>query len=83
MIIRKLMSNEQVALSLDNYKMFLTSPVSSQKEIKEVLSISICWPALSNSWTIKWKKFDFRKLEGGCFVNSARPMEHLKQKILE
>ena len=31
---------------------------------------------------MKWKKFDFRKFEGGCFVNSARPIEHLKQKVI-
>ena len=62
--------------------LILTSP-SSQKEMKEVLSISICCPDLSNSWIIKWKKFDFLKFDGGCFVNSARPMEQLKNIILK
>ena len=26
---------------------------------------------------MKWKKLDLRRLEGGCFVNSARPIPHL------
>ena len=62
--------------------LILTSP-SSQKEMKEVLSISICCPDLSNSWIIKWKKFDFLKFDGGCFVNSARPIKQLKIILLK
>ena len=26
---------------------------------------------------MKWKKLDLRRFEGGCFVNSARPIPHL------
>jgi len=48
--------------------------------MKEVLSISIWLPFLSNICSMKWKKLDFRKLDGGCFVNSMRPTEQLKIK---
>ena len=62
------------------FRPLLTS-CSSQKDMKLVLSISICCPARSYSCTMKWKKFDFLRLEGGCLVNSARPMEHLGRQM--
>ena len=68
-------------LLLDLCKTVLTSP-SSQKEMNDVLSISICWPARSYNWIMKWKKLDLRRFEGGCLVNSARPMPHLHQQFM-
>ena len=31
---------------------------------------------------MKWKKLDLRRFEGGCFVNSARPIPHLGRRTL-
>ena len=31
---------------------------------------------------MKWKKLDLRRLEGGCFVNSARPIPHLGRRTV-
>lgn len=45
--------------------------------IKAVLSISIGCPVRSYNAITKWKKFDFRKLLGGCFSKCARPMPKL------
>ena len=66
-----------------NTKLYLlnihTSP-SSINLMNEVLSISIWFPLRSNSWIMKWKKLDFLRLEGGCFVKSILARLHLEKK---
>jgi len=42
------------------------------KSTKLVLSISTGWPCRSYRARTKWKKLDFRRLEGGCFSKWAR-----------
>lgn len=44
----------------------------SMKSTKLVLSISTGWPWRSYRARTKWKKLDFRRLEGGCFSKWAR-----------
>ena len=53
---------------------------SSMNLMKDVLSISIWFPLRSNSWIMKWKKLDFLRLEGGCFVKSILARLHLEKK---
>ena len=66
-----------------NAKMYLlnihTIP-SSINLMNDVLSISIWFPLRSNSWIMKWKKLDFLRLEGGCFVKSILARLHLEKK---
>lgn len=45
--------------------------------MKAVLSISTGWPARSYKAMTKWKKFDFRRLLGGCFSKCALPIPRL------
>ena len=54
---------------------------SSINLMNDVLSISIWFPLRSNSWIMKWKKLDFLRLEGGCFVKSILARPHLKKEI--
>ena len=53
---------------------------SSINLMNDVLSISIWFPLRSNSWIMKWKKLDFLRLEGGCFVKSILARLHLEKK---
>lgn len=45
--------------------------------MKAVRSISIGCSLRSYNAITKWKKFDFRRLLGGCFSKWARPMPRL------
>ena len=47
--------------------------------MKDVLSTSMGLPVRSNNCSMKWKKLDFRKFGGGCFVNSILPTWQLKK----
>ena len=51
--------------------------------MKDVLSTSMGLPVRSNNCSMKWKKLDFRKFGGGCFVNSILPTWQLKKKMQE
>lgn len=54
----------------------------SMKPTKADRSISTGWPDRSYKAMTKWKKFDLRKLLGGCFSKWARPTPNLPiQKV--
>lgn len=61
---------------------FLTESFS-MNPINAVRSISIGCPLRSYRAITKWKKFDLRKLLGGCFSKFARPMLRLTEKRID
>ena len=49
--------------------------------MNDVLSISTGWSFRSKKRIMKLKKFDLRRLDGGCFVNSMRPISGLETDV--
>ena len=46
----------------------------SINDMNAVRSTSMGWPVRSYNAMTKWKKFDLRRLDGGCFSKWERPM---------
>lgn len=66
------------------YSTYLLTFSFSTKSTNAVCSISTDWPWLSYKASTKWKKFDFRRLAGGCFskCTRARPTPLLETEKL-